>query len=281
MKQSLQNFKNSPDFEGFIGTAVVVLFLAAFAAFPSSSPQDATRFSVVSYGALQSYVASIIDSISIAEDTVGCAESIAKAINYKARRNPSDAINSSFYKELLPMSRAELLSEMEREGFRLPKGGLSETTLRRIYAAYHYEWLYYAMNKETGLPQSVIFAYHVIESIDSKTGETKKHRKGFNFGGIKARKGQKFAKAMDDCHDKNGKPIPCNFAIYQTAWSGMKAWAQVFNQDRYGDCKSQKTVQDVCKCLYEGGYHTSKNWRSRATLAEKYWGYRKYFPMPK
>ena len=216
------------------------------------------------------------------------------------RRNPGKlkAEHFSFARDnLVNADRVELIQELESMGFRLPQPYPSLGDLKRAYLLFVYEEIYFTMNELTGLPQSVIFSYHMIESIN-QYGETKKHRLGFNLGGIKATKGQRSEKFFDDCYEVvNGKKVPvkCNFAVYDSPQKGIAAWAAVFNSPRYQavknlhrrgkkpltdlvPCKSKGSLEEICKCLYDRGYHTSPNWMARADLARKYWEYRSWLP---
>lgn len=225
-------------------------------------------------------------ALGIQPTSIGLDVGGYKRTSWVYKRNPRILTEKdlSFVRDnITNISKIELRDKMITEGFNLP-ADVTFSDMKRAFIAFHYESLYFRMNELTGLPQSVIFAYHVIESIGA-AGETRKHTIGFNFGGIKARPGDPYELYYDDCYDSKGRRIKCKFLALNSFEEGVQAWARVFNAPRYQKtprdpvpCKSKSSIEKICQCLYERGYHTSKNWQSRAKLARKYWGYRTWFP---
>lgn len=99
-----------------------------------------------------------------------------------------------------------------------------------------------------------------------------------NPGGIKYRGKGKKTRAYDDCYDRRGRRITCDFAVYENYDDMIEGWSNVFNQKRYERCKSYDTATEICRCLYKSGYHRANNWRNRADISREYWKLRLSFP---
>jgi hypothetical protein len=176
---------------------------------------------------------------------------------------------------------------MDAVGFQRLKGK-SLVDLRRIYLGFMYDDFFYSMHKKTNLPISVIYAFFVIEATSNGL-ESKLMLKALNPGGIKyTGKGSKM-KAMDDCY-RGGKKVPCDFQAYNDYQSMIDGWASVMNLPRYKGCKKyiyskynrgmkpKQIVDNICKCFYKSGYHTSNLWKVRSNLSTEYWTVKTSFP---
>lgn len=176
------------------------------------------------------------------------------------------------------MGEHELRDILTGMGFR-NLAGMREAKLRQLLVVYNYEPFFWRIHERTGLPVSVICAYFIIEAT-SQGVESELLRAHYNPGGVKYRGIGDVAYSYDDCYDVNGKKIPCRFESLAGYEQMEKVWSGVFNKQRYSRCKTYSTVEEICKCLYESGYHTGNNWKLRARLAKRYWLYRSKFPRP-
>lgn len=174
------------------------------------------------------------------------------------------------------LSREELIEKMEDVGLvRLEER--STPILRRIWLAYKYDQFFWDVHKATGLPVSIIYSYFIIEATVGGV-ESKLMQKYMNPGGVKFRGNGRKAKAYDDCYNSKGKPVPCDFSVFDTYEQMVDGWSSVFLKPRYAKCKTYDNASDICKCLYRSGYHTANNWRNRAEISRGYWDIRRSFP---
>jgi hypothetical protein len=196
-----------------------------------------------------------------------------KATDFKPRTAIKHLESVSWSREhvyvLRNLNADELRTKMEGIGFANLKG-LTRNELRMVYAAWRYDLFFGDVHSKTGLPKSVIFSYFCFESL-SQGVESTLFRVHGNPGGIKYRGKGKKALAMDDCGGK-----PCAFAKMERYNEIVDTWVDVFEKTRYSDCTG--TPAEICKCLQESGYHTSRNWRGRAALARRYWEFVRKFP---
>lgn len=174
------------------------------------------------------------------------------------------------------LSREELIEKMEDAGL-VNLENRTTPILRRIWLAYKYDQFFWDVHKNTGLPVSIIYSYFIIEATVGGV-ESKLMRNYMNPGGVKFRGGGKRAKAYDDCYNSKGKPVPCDFSVFETYEQMVDGWSSVFLKPRYAKCKTYDNAGDICKCLYRSGYHTANNWKNRANISRGYWDIRKSFP---
>jgi hypothetical protein len=186
------------------------------------------------------------------------------------------------------MKRNELYEYMDAIGFRrLDKKNLHE--LRRIYIAYSYDDFFYTMHKKTDLPVSVIYAFFVIEATSNGL-ESKLMTKALNPGGIKYTGRGKKMKSYDDCYI-GSKKVPCDFQAYSNYQAMVDGWSRVMNLPRYKNCKRyvyakynrgmqpKDIVNNICKCFWKSGYHTSNAWKVRSDISTDYWTVKTSFPI--
>lgn len=174
------------------------------------------------------------------------------------------------------LTRNELIDYMESLGFNnLDK--YSTGMIRRIWLAYSYDQFFWDVHYKTELPISIIYCYFIMEATVQGV-ESDLMRNYMNPGGVKFRGVGKKAKKYDDCYNKTGQPILCDFAVYETYNDMVNGWSSVFNNERYADCKTYKYAGEICKCLYRSGYHTANNWSRRAAISREYWKLRSTFP---
>lgn len=191
-----------------------------------------------------------------------------KPLNVQWEKNPGVAIQE--------LNKVELSEKMKNEGF-VNIDGYDLYMLRRIWLAYKYDQFFWDVHEETGFPVSVLYSYFIIEAT-VKGVESNLMRNYMNPGGVKYRGDGKKAKAYDDCFNSKGKPVPCDFSVYETYEDMVTGWSKVFNNKRYQKCKSEKNARNICKCLYKSGYHTGNNWSQRAEISKGYWILRLSFP---
>lgn len=173
-------------------------------------------------------------------------------------------------------NKEELLSLMISMGFK-NLDGYTTGMLRRIWLAYNYDQFFWDVHYKTNLPISIIYAYFIMEATIEGV-ESNLMAKYMNPGGIKYRGIGPKTKAYDDCYNRKGKRIKCDFAVFYNYDDMVNGWANVFNQNRYSKCNTFKTAGQICKCLYKSGYHTANNWEKRANLSREYWKLRISFP---
>lgn len=193
---------------------------------------------------------------------------VFKPLNVPFKRNPGVEVKT--------LSREELFNLMSSEGFK-KLDGYSLGILRRIWLAYNYDQLFWDIHHKTNLPVSVIYSYFIIEATYQGV-ESKLMANFMNPGGIKYRGKGKKTRAYDDCYDRRGRRITCDFAVYENYDDMIEGWSNVFNQKRYERCKSYDTATEICRCLYKSGYHRANNWRNRADISREYWKLRLSFP---
>jgi hypothetical protein len=160
------------------------------------------------------------------------------------------------------MSEDELRTMLYSANFR-DLDGMSLNMMRRLFLAWHYKALYERVAKKTGLQEPVIFAYFIIEAT-IEGSESTLWAEHWNPGGIKYRGRAKMVMAKDDCG-----PVPCAFESFSSFDQAVHYWAEVFNSERYKDCK-RRQIDDTCECLKKAGYYTGKGWKNRAAIAHQY-----------
>jgi flagellum-specific peptidoglycan hydrolase FlgJ len=130
----------------------------------------------------------------------------------------------------------------------------------------------------TDFPVSMIYSFFIIEAT-SQGIETELWRKHANAGGVKALKGYESVtyKTREVIRGKD-KYIKAKFMKAETTEEGMNLWAQVLNSGRYYECKKanyklkgKRLYESICKCIYENGYHTDRDYKFRASLMAEYW----------
>ena len=194
----------------------------------------------------------------------------------------------SYGYEVRKLSGNQLKQTLEGRGFRNLKG-VNIAKLRRIYLAYCYESMLMNVHHLTDFPVSMIYSFFIIEAT-SQGIETELWRKHANAGGVKALKGYKTVsyKTREVVRGKD-KYIKAKFMKAETTEEGMKLWAQVLNSGRYFECKKanyklkgKRLYESICKCIYENGYHTDRDYKFRASLMAEYWQIKRdNFPLKK
>jgi hypothetical protein len=190
--------------------------------------------------------------------------------------------------EVRKLSGEQLRQTLEGRGFRnLAK--VDRAKLRRIYLAYCYESMLMNVHLLTDFPVSMIYSFFIIEAT-SQGVETELWRKHANAGGVKALKGQQSVtyKTREVIRGKD-KFIKAKFMKAETTEEGMKLWAGVLNSGRYFECKKanyklkgKRLYESICKCIYENGYHTDRDYKFRASLMAEYWQIKRdNFPLKK
>jgi hypothetical protein len=194
----------------------------------------------------------------------------------------------SYGYEVRKLSGNQLKETLEGRGFRNLKG-VNIAKLRRIYLAYCYESMLMNVHHLTDFPVSMIYSFFIIEAT-SQGVETELWRKHANAGGVKALKGKQSVtyKTREVIRGKN-KYIKAKFMKAETTEEGMKLWAGVLNSGRYFECKKanyklkgKRLYESICKCIYENGYHTDRDYKFRASLMAEYWQIKRdNFPLKK
>lgn len=174
------------------------------------------------------------------------------------------------------LDKSALRDQMEIEGFR-NLSGYDRNHLRRIYAAYHYDMLLWDTRAQTGLSLGFLFAYFIIESTRQGV-ETDLFAVHLNPGAVKFRGSYRAVQFNDDCTDSSGKSIPCDFVATDNYADMITMWSNVFLHSRYDRCRSKVTVEAICKCFRDVGYHSSRRYMNRVAIAKDYWQYRQSFP---
>lgn len=176
--------------------------------------------------------------------------------------------------EIAIFKHDELYSYLSGRNFKIPKSA-SLHEMRRCYLAYSYQPLFDSVSALTNIQPSVLFAYFIMEA--TKEGvESELFTNTWNPGGVKYKGKHTPYYAYDDCY-VNGKAVPCAFENPGSFDNAVKLWAEVFNAPRYSACKDL-SIRATCECLERAGYHSAKNFKQRARIANAYATYLKYAP---
>lgn len=176
--------------------------------------------------------------------------------------------------ELSRFDRNGLYTYLTDRNFNIPASARLHE-IRRMYLAYHYQALFDSVSVRTSIPAPVLFAFFIIEATREGI-ESPLFSDTWNPGGIKYRGRFSPYYSFDDCHE-NGKPVKCAFEHPGNFDNAALLWSDVFNQKRYKPCKNLSNLE-TCRCLQISGYHTAKNYRQRARIADSYPAYQKMFP---
>ena len=183
------------------------------------------------------------------------------------------------------MKVKELREFLRLRGFR----NIDELTLhklRRIYLGYRYEEMLMKVHELTDFPLSMLYSFFIIES--TKNGiETDLWRLHSNLGGIKSIKGYGYVtySTREVIRGRN-RILKQKFFSGKDTNEGIEVWSEVLNSGRYYECKKvnydlpkQKLYEKICKCIYENGYHTDRDYKFRSTLMKEFWDIKRdHFP---
>lgn len=158
--------------------------------------------------------------------------------------------------------------------------------LRRIYLGYRYEDMLMKVHELTDFPLSMLYSFFIIES--TKNGiETDLWRIHSNSGGIKSIKGYGYVTypTREVIRGRN-RILKQKFFSGKDTNEGIEVWSKVLNSGRYYECKKvnydlpkQKLYEKICKCIYENGYHTDRDYKFRSTLMKEFWEIKRdHFP---
>lgn len=158
--------------------------------------------------------------------------------------------------------------------------------LRRIYLGYRYEEMLMKVHELTDFPLSMLYSFFIIES--TKNGiETDLWRVHSNSGGIKSIKGYGSVSFLtrEVIRGRNVR-LKQRFFSGKNTDEGIEVWSRVLNSGRYYECKKvnyklpkQKLYEKICKCIYENGYHTDRDYKFRSTLMKEFWDIKRdHFP---
>lgn len=205
----------------------------------------------------------------VQEEVQTKSQSTFKPLSVDITRNPGLRVKN--------LDRDELEEYLTRFYKMKNLEGKTLLELRRIWLAYAYDQFYWDVHERTGFPVSVIYAYFIMEATYQGL-ESDLMAKYRNPGGIKYHGIGSSTKAYDDCTDRKGRRIKCDFAVFNTYQEMVEGWSRIFNAERYRLCKSENTAGEICECLFRSGYHTGNNWNNRAGISKAYWEVRKSFP---
>jgi hypothetical protein len=80
------------------------------------------------------------------------------------------------------------------------------------------------------------------------------------------------------------------FQAYNNYNAMIDGWSNVMNLPRYKNCKRfiyakynrgmkpKDIVNNICKCFWKSGYHTSNQWKVRSNISTEYWTVKASFP---
>lgn len=179
--------------------------------------------------------------------------------------------------QLRKMSENQLRDYLTGIGFRNLQGE-NHSRLRRIWLAYKYNDMLMNVHYMTDFPVSMIYSFFIIEATNNGI-ETDLWRIHANAGGGKALKGYDHVtyKTREVIRGKN-RYIKAKFFSADNTEDGLKLWAQILNSGRYYECKKanyklkgKRLYESICKCIYENGYHTDRDYKFRASLMAEYW----------
>ena len=179
--------------------------------------------------------------------------------------------------QLRKMSENQLRDYLTGIGFRNLERE-NHSILRRIWLAYKYNDMLMNVHYMTDFPVSMIYSFFIIEATNNGI-ETDLWRIHANAGGGKALKGYDHVtyKTREVIRGKN-RYIKAKFFSADNTEDGLKLWAQILNSGRYYECKKanyklkgKRLYESICKCIYENGYHTDRDYKFRASLMAEYW----------
>ena len=179
--------------------------------------------------------------------------------------------------QLRNMSGKQMKDYLQAIGFR-NLNGVNHSKLRRIWIAFKYDEMLMNVHYMTDFPVSMIYSFFIIEATNNGI-ETDLWRIHANAGGGKALKGYDHVtyKTREVINGKN-KYIKAKFFSADNTEDGLKLWAQILNSGRYYECKKanyklkgKRLYESICKCIYENGYHTDRDYKFRASLMAEYW----------
>lgn len=123
-----------------------------------------------------------------------------------------------------------------------------------------------SIGNKLGIPPLFIMAQLVLESGWGKSSLTAKY---FNFGGIKARKGEPFVTLITpECKGNICKNIPQNFRKFNNIQEGMEAQAKIYQNVNFKQYLNKTTNPiEYAKLLQSGAkkYATSPNYVKNIT----------------
>jgi len=171
----------------------------------------------------------------------------------------------------------ELREFLKLRGFRnVDNLGLHK--LRRIYLGYRYEEMLMKVHELTDFPLSMLYSFFIIESTSNGI-ETDLWRIHSNSGGIKSIKGYGSVTYLtrEVIRGRNVR-IKQRFFSGKNTDEGIEVWSRVLNSGRYYECKKvnyklpkPKLYEKICKCIYENGYHTDRDYKFRSSLMTEFW----------
>jgi hypothetical protein len=201
----------------------------------------------------------VLGKAETVESDVPGTELVAAPLAYYHSNTPP---HNKAGRAIAEMSETELRTMLSEAGFR-GVDDLSLSMMRRLFLAWHYKALYERVARKSGIAEPVVFAYFIIEAtIEGR--ESDLWADHWNPGGIKYRGRANVVMAKDDCG-----PVPCAFESFSSFDQAVHYWAEVFNSERYKDCK-RRQIDDTCACLKKAGYYTGKGWKYRAVIAHQY-----------
>jgi len=199
-------------------------------------------------------------------------------LEVKANNIKASAFGSRQYGwQLRKMSENQLRDYLTGIGFRNLEVE-NHSRLRRIWLAYKYNDMLMNVHYMTDFPVSMIYSFFIIEATNNGI-ETDLWRIHANAGGGKALKGYDHVtyKTREVIRGKN-RYIKAKFFSADNTEDGLKLWAQILNSGRYYECKKanyklkgKRLYESICKCIYENGYHTDRDYKFRASLMAEYW----------
>jgi len=183
------------------------------------------------------------------------------------------------------MKVGELREFLKLRGFRnIDK--LTLHKLRRIYLGYRYETMLMKVHDLTDFPLSMLYSFFIIESTNNGI-ETDLWRIHSNSGGIKSINGYGSVSysTREVIRGRNVR-LKQRFFSGKNTDEGIEVWSRVLNSGRYYECKKvnyklpkPKLYEKICKCIYENGYHTDRDYKFRSTLMTEFWEIkRNHFP---
>lgn len=118
-----------------------------------------------------------------------------------------------------------------------------------------------AIGKAKGVPPDFILAQLALESNYGQSSLAKNY---FNYGGIKAKKGQPFVQLLTtECKGNLCKKVYQNFARFNSLPEGMKAQASIYSNPFFRKYQNQTKNAIIYAHLIQSGpikYATAKNY---------------------
>lgn len=277
MKQKTETYvKENKNLPLLIGMGLIISFLLGYIYKPNEEIENEPY---------PPYESTIVPTVKVETVFVEKKKELSKGLKVYEPIVPSNYEIRNWGYVNRKMNVGELREFLKLKGFR-NIDNLTLHKLRRVYLGYRYEEMLMKVHKLTDFPLSMLYSFFIIES--TKNGiETDLWRIHSNSGGIKSIKGYGSVSFLtrEVIRGRNVR-LKQRFFSGKNTDEGIEVWSRVLNSGRYYECKKvnyklpkQKLYEKICKCIYENGYHTDKDYKFRSSLMKEFWEIKRdHFP---